>query len=235
MALAPWNVQGDDSIDEGLRRCKADKAVRNACHRVVQDLIYSDYPAAMGVPKKGKCLGCFGTHVRKSAVLLCRVDYTARRIDLADMGDHKAVYGRGGPGGPGTLGRVRPAESPTRRFRHPVQAAARLPGARAPDARPVLPRRGARRKRRIPDAPRPPRRPARARPAPGGPRMQQDAAPPRCASRMVRSPDKRQTFHARRPGPERPTGGRRPLRTARSAAAAPPRTMKKWARCPGFT
>ena len=91
--MAPWNVQSDDSIDDALQRYKADKSVRNTYHRVVRDLVYSDDPATMGVPKKGKYAGCFGTHITKSVVLLYRIDYASHRIDLVELGDHKMVYG----------------------------------------------------------------------------------------------------------------------------------------------
>ena len=94
--MAPWSVQSDGSIDRALRRYKADKSVRNTYHRVVQDLVYSDDPSTMGVPKRGRHAGCFGTHITKSVVLLYRIDYTSHRIDLLELGDHKTVYGSDG-------------------------------------------------------------------------------------------------------------------------------------------
>lgn len=50
----------------------------------------------MGVPKRGKYRGCLGTHITKSVVIVYRIDYNARRIDLLKMGDHKIVYGKDG-------------------------------------------------------------------------------------------------------------------------------------------
>lgn len=94
--MAPWGVQSDGSIDRALRRYKAGKSVRNACRRAVQDLAYSDDPPTMGVPKRGRHAGCFGTHITKSVVLLYRTGYTSHRIDLLELGDHKTVYGSDG-------------------------------------------------------------------------------------------------------------------------------------------
>ena len=51
----------------------------------------------MGVPKKGKCGGRLGTHVAKSVVLACGIDYAARRVGAADLW-YREVYGRGGQG-----------------------------------------------------------------------------------------------------------------------------------------
>ena len=47
----------------------------------------------MGIPKKGGYGGCLGAHIAKSVVVVYRIDYPARRIDLLGMGDHKTVYG----------------------------------------------------------------------------------------------------------------------------------------------
>ena len=45
---------------------------------------------------KGKYAECFGTHITKSVVLICRIDYASHRTDLVGLGDHKAVYGSDG-------------------------------------------------------------------------------------------------------------------------------------------
>lgn len=50
----------------------------------------------MGVPKRGKYSACRGAHITKSVVIVYRIDYDARRIDLLKIGDHKIVYGKGG-------------------------------------------------------------------------------------------------------------------------------------------
>ena len=92
--MAPWNVQNDESLSKSLRRYRADKAVFNNYRRVVQDLIQSDNPASIGVPKKGKHGGCMGTHITKYVVFLYRIDYALHRIDLLRPGGQKMVYGR---------------------------------------------------------------------------------------------------------------------------------------------
>ena len=92
--MEPWNVQCDASIDKALHHYRADKAVRSTYHRVVRDLAYSDDPATLGVPKKGKYAGCFGTHITKSVVAIYHINYALHRIDLVELGDHKETYGR---------------------------------------------------------------------------------------------------------------------------------------------
>ena len=92
--MTPWNIQNDKSLYKSLLRYRADKAVFNNYRRVVQELIGSDNPSAMGIPKKGKHGGCMGTHITKSVVLLYRINYAAHRIDLLERGDHKMVYWR---------------------------------------------------------------------------------------------------------------------------------------------
>jgi len=94
--MVTWDVQPSERFYDGIGYYRADKAVINNCRRLASDLACSDNPAAMGVPKKGKYSGCLGTHITKSVVLVYRIDYAARRIDLLDVGDHKRVYGRGG-------------------------------------------------------------------------------------------------------------------------------------------
>ena len=61
----------------------------------MRDLVYSDDPATMCVPKKkGKCAGCFGTHITKSVVVIYHINYALYRIYLVEMGGHKETYGR---------------------------------------------------------------------------------------------------------------------------------------------
>lgn len=84
-------------------------------------MTHSDNPASMGVPKKGKYGGCLGTHVTKSVVLACSIDYVARRVGAADLG-YREVYGRGGQG----RGRACNAWAPCDRAAAPAR---RPPGA----------------------------------------------------------------------------------------------------------
>ena len=91
-----WKIQVGDSVLDSLQYYKADKAVSKGYRHFVKNLAHSDNPASMGVPKKGKYGGCLGVHITKSVVLVYRIDYAARRIDLVNMGDHKKVYGRDG-------------------------------------------------------------------------------------------------------------------------------------------
>lgn len=94
--MAQRAVQPIKQVMDSLRYYKSDKAVFKNCRRFIESLENSDNPAAMGVPKKARHGGCFGTHITKSVVVVYRIDYPARRIDLLGMGDHKTVYGRDG-------------------------------------------------------------------------------------------------------------------------------------------
>lgn len=92
----PWSVRLVGSFPKCLRRYKADKAVLDNYRQFIVSLARSDNPASMGVPKRGKYSGCLGTHIAKSVVIVYRIDYDARRIDLLKMGDHKIAYGKDG-------------------------------------------------------------------------------------------------------------------------------------------
>lgn len=94
--MATWNLQPSDRFCDSLWHYRADKAVINNWRHLSASMARSDNPASMGVPKKGRYGGCLGTSITKSVVLVYRIDYAARRIDLLDMGDHKRVYGRDG-------------------------------------------------------------------------------------------------------------------------------------------
>ncbi len=96
MALVPWTIQESRSIVKSLQYYKADKAVSNNYHRLVDELPHLDNPANMGIPKKGRYSGCIGAHITKSVVVVYRIDHAAHRIDLLKMGDHKMVYGSDG-------------------------------------------------------------------------------------------------------------------------------------------
>ena len=95
-SAAPWRIRPIDAFSKCLRRYKADKSVLANYRRLVEGLARSDNPSSMGIPKKGKYSGCLGTHITKSVVLVYRIDYDARKIDLLGIGDHKTVYGRDG-------------------------------------------------------------------------------------------------------------------------------------------
>lgn len=94
--MTQWTVQPIKQVMDSLRYYKSDKAVFKNYRRFIESLENSDNPAALGVPKKGRYDGCFGTHIAKPVVVVYRIDYPARRIDLLGMGDHKTVYGRDG-------------------------------------------------------------------------------------------------------------------------------------------
>lgn len=91
-----WIVQPSKQVGDSLRRDRSDKAVFKNYRRFIKSLENSVNPAAIGIPKKGRYGGCLGAHITKSVVVIYRVDYPARQIDLLVMGDHKTVYGRDG-------------------------------------------------------------------------------------------------------------------------------------------